>query len=283
MHYYVGKFDASGFTEPVLYAGHCDGFERVSLINREVGSVHAEVCISRLAPGGHIAACVHAFEKGIYLFEGEIEVLRADECLRLSADGYALIPYATSHAIRNRGTRTARWFELLCPQPKPSGAFVDSFFTGNAAWPSAIADPTRNPVKAAGQFKPENPNPPQSAALQQGLTVYRFMERNLGATCFFMMRGEMSVGAFRTRHDHPIEEFYLGLSGEVMMDIEDESFHLRPGDFVWTGVGTSHAFRQLGNEPFRWLETQTPQFPAQHGTRNYVEWEKLRAGWQTLR
>ena len=102
------------------------------------------------------------------------------------------------------------------------------------------------------------------------------MERNFGATCFFMMRGEMSVGAYRTRHDHPIEEFYLCLSGEVMMDIEDESFHLVAGDFVWTGVGTSHAFRQIGDEPFRWLETQTPQFPAQHGTRNYVEWEKLR-------
>ena len=42
MHYRVGKFDASCFTEPVLYAGHCEGSKRVSLINREVGSVHAE-------------------------------------------------------------------------------------------------------------------------------------------------------------------------------------------------------------------------------------------------
>ena len=283
MHYHVGKFDPSLFEEPELYAGHCNGFERVSLINREVGSVHAEACISQLAPGGDIAACVHAFEKGIYVFEGEIEVLRADECLRLSADSYALIPYATSHAVRNRGADTARWFELLSPQPKPSGAFADSFFTGSTAWPSACIDPARNAVKGAGLFKPENPIPQQSAALQQGLSVYRFMERNFGATCFFMMRGEMSVGAFRTRHDHTIEEFYLCLSGEVMMDIEDESFHLGAGDFVWTGVGTSHAFHQVGNAPFRWLETQTPQFPAQHGTRNYVEWEKLRAGWRTLR
>jgi mannose-6-phosphate isomerase-like protein (cupin superfamily) len=280
MHYHVGKFDASRFAEPERYAGHCDGFQRVSLINRAVGSVHAEACISRLAPGGHVAACVHAFEKGIYVFEGEIEVLRADDCLRLPADGYAFIPYATPHAIRNCGTRTARWFELLSPQPKPSGAFVDTFFTGDAAWPSAIVDVGRDPVKGAGLFKPQNPNPPQAPALQQGLTVYRFMERNLGATCFFMMRGEMSVGAYRTRHDHPIEEFYLGLSGEVMMDIEDETFHLGAGDIAWTGVGTSHAFRQIGDEPFRWLETQTPQFPAQHGTRNYVEWEKLRADWQ---
>ena len=62
------------------------------------------------------------------------------------------------------------------------------------------------------------------------------------------------------------------------MEIEDHSFRLGRGDFAWTGVGTSHAFRQVGSEPFRWVETQTPQFPADYGTRNYVDWEKLRAG-----
>lgn len=171
----------------------------------------------------------------------------------------------------------ARWFELLSPQPKPRGAFVDTFFVADGAWPSNVADCARNPVRGAGLFKPENPLPQQSAALQQGLTVYRFMERNFSATCFYMMRREMSVGALRTRHDHPIEAFYLGLSGEAIMDIEDESFHLGPGVFAWTGVGARHAFRQVGDEPFCWLETQAPQFPAHHGTRNYVEWEKLRA------
>lgn len=59
---------------------------------------------------------------------------------------------------------------------------------------------------------------------------------------------------------------------------EDRQFRLGAGDFAWTGVGTSHAFRHTGSEPFRWLETQTPQFPAEYGTRNYVEWEALRAG-----
>ena len=218
---------------------------------------------------------MHAYEKGIYVFEGEIEILRADECFPLAADGYALIPCATPHAIRNRGAQRARWFEILSPQPKPASAFQDTFFTGDDVWPATVSEAAQ---KGVGRFTPENPIPQQSAALQQGLTVFRFMERNFGAQCFFMMRGEMSVGAFRTRHDHPLEEFYLGLSGEVIMDIEDQSFRLGAGDVAWTGVGTSHAFRQVGNEPFRWLETQTPQFPARHGTRNYVDWEKLRAG-----
>jgi mannose-6-phosphate isomerase-like protein (cupin superfamily) len=279
MHYYVGKFDATRFAVPDVYAGYARGFERVSLINRATGSVHCEACISHLQPGGHVAACVHAYEKGIYVFEGEVELLRAGEAARLPADSYALIPYATPHALRNRGTQPARWFEILAPQPKPLGTLRDTFFTGEDTWPAAVIDIADDAApRRAGRFRAENPIPAQSPELQQGLTVYRFMERQFGATCFFMMRGEMTPGAYRTRHDHPIEEFYLGLSGEVIMDIEDQSFRLGAGDVAWTGVGTSHAFRNTANTPFRWLETQTPQFPAQHGTRNYVEWERLRAG-----
>lgn len=277
MHYHVGKFDASRFAVPERYAGHARSYERVSLVNRASGSVHTEACMSRLAPGGSIASCVHAYEKGLYVFEGELELLRADGAFRLPADSYALIPYATPHAIRNRGTQSARWFEILAPQPKPSSALHDTFFTGEAVWPAAIKA-AGAPHPWTGRYRAENPMPQQSAELQQGLTVYRFMERQFGAQCFFMMRGEMAVGAHRTRHDHPIEEFYLGLSGAVIMEIEDQQFRLGAGDVAWTGVGTSHAFRQVGSEPFRWLETQTPQFPASYGTRNYVEWEKLRAG-----
>jgi len=275
MLYFVGKFDASHFAMPEVYAGHARGFERTRLVDRASGSVHCEACIARLAPGGSIDNTVHAYEKGIYVFEGAIDMLRAGEAFRVPADGYALIPVATPYAICNRGSLPARWFEILAPQPKPQGAFCDTFFTGDVAWPEIISDTA---PKGTGRFKPENPIPQQPPELQRGLTVYRFMERDFGATCFYMMRGEMAVGAYRTRHDHPIEEFYLGLSGQVIMDIEDKSFRLGAGDVAWTGVGTSHAFRQVGNEPFRWLETQTPQFPPRHGTRNYVEWETLRAG-----
>lgn len=279
MHYYVGKFDAAHFAVPDGYARHAQGFERVSLVSRATGSVHCEACISRLQPGGSVSACVHAYEKGIYVFEGELELLRTGAACRLPADSYALIPYATAHAFRNRGTRPARWFEIRAPQPKPHSALRDTFFTGEDDWPATLTDGASDPAPLrVGRFKPEHPLPAQNPELQQGLTVFRFMERQFGATCFFMMRGEMPPGAYRTRHDHPLEEFYLGLDGEVVMDIEARSFRLGAGDVAWTGVGTSHAFRNTGSTPFRWLETQTPQFPPQHGTRNYVEWEKLRAG-----
>ena len=279
MHYYVGRDDGSAYTVPDDCAGHAQGYTRAALVTRACGSVHMEGAMARLAPGGFVESRVHAYEKGIYLLEGTLELLRGADHLCLTADDYALIPYATAHALRNRGTAGARWFEVLTPQPKPAAALRDSFFTGGTAWPAdppAVAGEAAAPL--SGRFRPAQPIPAQDGALARGLTVYRFMERRFGAQCFFMMRGEMAPGAFRARHDHPVEEFYLGLDGAVDMEIEDRVFRLGAGDFAWTGVGTSHAFRQVGDVPFRWLETQTPQFPPAHGTRNYVEWEKLRAG-----
>lgn len=38
-------------------------------------------------------------------------------------------------------------------------------------------------------------------------------------------------------------------------------------------VGHLHALRRVGGEPFRWLKTQSPQLPPNHGTRNCIEWE----------
>ena len=45
------------------------------------------------------------------------------------------------------------------------------------------------------------------------------------------------------------------------MEIECESFRSGAGNVASTGVATSHAFRQVGSEPFCWLEMQTPRFP----------------------
>jgi mannose-6-phosphate isomerase-like protein (cupin superfamily) len=88
-----------------------------------------------------------------------------------------------------------------------------------------------------------------------------------------MMRGELSPGGFRRYHDHPLEEFYFPLSGEAFMEIEGRRFRLRAGDFAWTGVGAAHAFFHAGDEPFRWIETQAPQFPACHGSRDHADWD----------
>ena len=277
--FYVGKFDESGFAVPHGYAQHSLGYERATLIDHAVGSVHMGAGICRLQPQGSVESRIHANEKGIYVLEGELEMKRGEhEVFRLSADDYALIPYGTSHALRNAGAKAARWFEMQAPQPKPPGGWQDTFFTSDNDWPAEVSPPDfENLVaKSVGRFKAQKPMAPRGDGTG-GLSVYRFMEREFGAQSFFMMRGELSVGGARSRHDHTVEEFYFALSGEAFMDIEGERFHLRRGDVAWTGVGASHAFHHTGDAPFRWIETQAPQFPARNGTRDYADWDKLRA------
>lgn len=277
--FYVGKFDESGFAVPHAYAQHSRGYERATLIDHAVGSVHMGAGICQLQPQGSVESRIHANEKGIYILEGDLEVKRGEhEVFRLSADDYALIPYGTSYALRNTGPVPTRWLEMQAPQPKPPGGWQDTFFRGGTDWPAQVSSPDFESLvaKSVGRFKPQKPMAPRGDGTS-GLSVYRFMEREFGAQSFFMMRGELSVGGARSRHDHTVEEFYFALSGEAFMDIEDQRFHLRRGDVAWTGVGASHAFYHTGDVPFRWIETQAPQFPARNGTRDYADWDKLRA------
>ena len=275
--FYVGKFDESRFAVPHGYAGNSQSYERATLIDHAVGSVHMGAGICQLHPQGNVASRVHANEKGIYILEGDLEIKRGQEVFRLSADDYALIPYGTPHAVRNTGAKAVRWLEMQAPQPKPPGGWQDTFFTGDSDWPAQVSPPDfENPAaKSVGRFKPHQPLAPRGEGIS-GLNVYRFIEQKFGAQSFFMMRGELSVGGARSRHDHTVEEFYFALSGEAFMDIESERFRLRRGDVAWTGVGASHAFCHTGDEPFRWIETQAPQFPVRNGTRNYADWDKLR-------
>lgn len=277
--FHVGKVDESKFAVPQAYAQYSRGYERCTLVDRSVGSVHMGVGIRQLQPQGNIDPCVHANEKGIYILEGEVGMKRGSEAFRLAADDYAFVPYGTSHAFRNSGDKPVRWFEMQAPQPKPPGGWQDTFFVNDIDWSAPVSPPDLEDPRTRflGHFKGQRPMIRDGAGIR-GLTVHRFMEREFGAHHFFMMRGELAVGGVRGRHDHAVEEIYFVLSGESDIEIEGERYHLRPGDFAWTGVGTCHAFFQKRNAPFRWIETQAPQFPAQNASRNYAAWEKIRAG-----
>ena len=230
------------------------------------------------APGeGQCSARIHANEKEIYVLYGEVEIKRGEELFRLSADDYALFPYGIPQAFRNAGHQVACWFEMQAPQPKPPGRGQDTFFVGDDGWHGEGRTPNMEDprTKLLGHYRELRPQFPSGEAIQ-GLKVFFFMDREFGAQHFLMMRGELAVRGVCALHDHPIQESYFVLSGEADMEIEGKRFHLQPGVVAWTGVGTSHAFFQKGNAPFRWIETQAPQFPTQNGFRNYASCDKLR-------
>ncbi len=60
-------------------------------------------------------------------------------------------------------------------------------------------------------------------------------------------------------HLHSFEESFYILEGNVIAQIGDQAYLLSPGHFGLIGTGVKHAFRNVGNQPARWLEMQAPQ------------------------
>jgi mannose-6-phosphate isomerase-like protein (cupin superfamily) len=60
-------------------------------------------------------------------------------------------------------------------------------------------------------------------------------------------------------HIHSFEESFYILAGNIIAQIGEQSYALGPGHFGLISTGVPHAWRNIGNEPVRWLEMQAPQ------------------------
>ena len=248
--YHVGKFDESKFVLPQNYEQHSNGYGCINFVDHAVGSVHMRFGICQLQGGGSLEPCVHANEKGIYILQGEVDMMRGKEAFRLVADDYAVIPCGVSQVFRNTGNQAARWLEILAPQPKPPDQWQDMFFTGEINWPREMIRPEMgDPRKRLlGHFERQRPMLAHGLGIQ-GLTVYHFITPEFGAHHFVMMRGEMALGGTCGLHDHPFEESYLVLSGEVEMEIEGKRYHLQAGRLRLDGSGNESCLLPYGGVP----------------------------------
>ena len=121
----------------------------------------------------------------------------------------------------------------------------------------------------------------ESASMRTALLVYSGITREdddrLGPGCRPLdnVHGSVQRGGFAGAHDHPLEEAYLILEGEVEGSVRRRVLRLSPGDLAWAGVGCVHQFRNIGDGPVRWLETQAPQPPPRHSYRFARDWSYL--------
>ena len=60
-------------------------------------------------------------------------------------------------------------------------------------------------------------------------------------------------------HLHSFEESFYVLKGNPVLQIESQSYQLRPGHFGLIPTGKRHAWRNLSSETVSWLEMQSPQ------------------------
>jgi quercetin dioxygenase-like cupin family protein len=108
-----------------------------------------------------------------------------------------------------------------------------------------------------------------------GIAVKMLVDGRLGAQLANMFMVEYQPGGVAQPHDHPLEETYFVLEGEVEFVADGQSYTLRPGDCAWAGVGCVHAFLNRTDGRVRWLETQSPLPPAAHSYRFDRDWDHL--------
>jgi quercetin dioxygenase-like cupin family protein len=292
--YHVQRAGEIRPASPEALGDHVRGLRRAALVGRHVGSVHTGFALVELDPGGQVDTHVHSTEQSFYILSGHPTLIVEGRTYRLAPSECGLLPVGVHHAYRNHTAEPARWLEVNAPAPRLSGP-PDTFWTGEAipqddGGTVDIRDPrTRTFFRLGpGEMDVENLKigaavdaPTVSASMAtallaySGIAVKMLVDQRLGAALHTMFMVEYQPGGVAQPHDHPLEETYYMLEGEVEAMADGETFMLGPGDVFWTGVGCVHAFYNRGDGRVRWLETQSPQPPSNYSYRFNRDWDYL--------
>ena len=274
------------------YTGHSAGFRRAPLIGGHNGSVHMGLALDELA-GGHVETHVHSFEESFYVLEGE-PVLQLDgRGIRLRPGACGVVPVGVPHAWSSEAA--SRWISMAAPRPRADDQPPDTFFPGGTqdgeTAPLDVRDPRNRNLflltdgemdldrlkEGAAVAAPTVSASMATAALAySGIVVKMLVDQRLDAQLSTMFMVGYAPGGVAHPHDHPFEESYYMLEGEVEVVADGDRHTLRPGDVFWTGVGTIHAFYETRGERVLWLETSAPGPPARHSYRFERDWDYLR-------
>lgn len=303
MGHVVGRLDWSFSDGPAATAtasATSSGLARQRFIGREQGAVHTELAAVVLQQGGWLAPHVHSFEEALYVLEGELLLDLGGRVHRLTGGDYALIPTGLRHALGNTAPSPVRLLSLNSPlRLDPSEGRKDTFFDAPqdlaAMDAAAVRPPFGDPtLRLVGHYEGTGPqlealrvsDPARGRApagadtailAYSGISVKMLVDRNFGADHVTMFTVDYELGGSAQQHDHPFEEAYVFLAGEVEGELDGRQYTFRPGDFAFAPVGSVHGFYNTGTERVRWLETQAPQPPARHAYRWVASWEKYEA------
>jgi quercetin dioxygenase-like cupin family protein len=261
-------------SRPGVYAGHADGYARVPIVDRASGSVHQVVAVAELAPGGIVPLHAHAYEEALYVLGGSLVLTVAGAEEELAQDDYAFVHAGVAHSLANRSAETARWYELGAPQA--SDGFEDTVFLTETPSETDTDVPFRR-----GRFEADELPPPSDtlglagfgAANVGGATLKMLIDREFGASQFNLFVVEYVPGGLIKEHDHPFEESFFFLNGEIEAVLDGTPYDLQAGDYCWSGAASMHALTNRSAAPVRWIETQVPQPPSRHQARFRADWE----------
>jgi quercetin dioxygenase-like cupin family protein len=275
--HYVSTINPDTAQTPNGYQGHSSGFRRATFVDHTVGSVHMGTGICYLDPSGTVEPHLHSFEETFYILEGNVVVQIGDQSYLLGPGHYGLISTGVAHGWRCVSDQPVRWLEMQSPQPRPADYSRDTFFIGGDV-PANAPAPDLSDVENLGSFdESQLPQPGAPAQMEgfnptTGVAIKMFVDRSFNAVHQSLFLIQYMPGAKIAMHDHPFEESYYILSGEVETECDGQVYRLGAGSVVWTSVGCLHRFTNVGSTPVRWLETQAPLPPAKEVFRFEHDW-----------
>ena len=273
---------------------HSTGLTRALLVGGHTGATHTGLMLVEL-DGGSIDSHLHSFESTFYVLAGEPVLYLEETAVRLKEGACGAIPVGATHAWRSEDC--SRWIEMASPRPRGPEGPPDTFFVGAAPdsepEPLDVRDPRNRHLfllspsdmdidrlkRGAAVDEPTVSASMATAALAySGITVKMLVDKRLDAQLQTMFMVGYQPGAVAHPHDHPFEEAYYMLDGEVDVVADGARYSLRPGDVFWTGVGCIHAFYEVKGNTVLWLETSAPGPPDRHSYRFDRDWEYLAEG-----
>jgi quercetin dioxygenase-like cupin family protein len=280
--------------EVPAYQGHSRGFTRQVLVSREHGSPHMTLGVGHLAEGGSVDTVLHSFEVSMYVFSGTLLVTTQGQTNQLGPDHVICIPIGTPYTLRALDG-PVKWLNMASSAELNDGRRQDTFFTGETLVETTpvipdMRDPRRqntarfdsdsmNLAKLAGGSPVNAPtvSPSMATALlaYSGIGVKMLVDNQVGAQLHTMFIVDYQPTAIAHPHDHPFEEAYVFVEGEVHALVDGELMVFHPGDVLWAGTGADHGFENRSTGRVRWIEVQAPQPPARHSYRFSREWEHL--------
>lgn len=264
------------------------GITRWRCVGENDGATHTDFGILRIEHDGRSATHVHSFEYSFHVIEGEVVLATPEATVRLVAGDYGVVPIGVPHRWTGSGTEVAVLADLITPPARDQHG-GDTFQVEELAEVEPAAVDPRDPrTRSFGNITTEQMTPTLqsqellavSASMRSALLVYSgislkmMVDSDLGATLGAMFMVQYEADGKAGEHDHPLEEAYFLLDGEVLATFDGAEFLLQPGDFAWAGVGCVHSFAATGSE-VRWLETQSPQMPPRHAYRFARDWDYL--------
>jgi quercetin dioxygenase-like cupin family protein len=293
MHVLVRAADA----QPVpAYPGHSRGFRRFQALGPASGATHTDIGLCSLEADGHIDLCVQSYEETFYVTEGEPILVLDGAAIRLVPGACGVILTGVPHAWRGSGKGVSKWIDNLSPRPRVIGSAAgpDTFFIGpvpdlpvrdldirdprtRTLFRMRDADIDLDVLKRGAQVNAPTVSASMATAVlaYSGIAVKMLVDERMGASQSTMFMVDYQPGACAHPHDHPLEEAYVMLDGEVDVIADGQRYSIGPGDVFWSGVGCVHAFYEVKGKRVRWLETATPAPPSRHSYRFSRDWDYL--------